>query len=477
MAANRRRFLRTLGTATAGVLLAGCQSGSDGTATESPTDATTDGPATPTATPDGSEQSTDPDELQRRAREFVQSLADGEFEQAHGRLTDQAADAITVDGLRQAWRGNVGPKGALDGIVSASYEGTDSNDQDVVVVRARFADGRQRFAFGFTEGGINTFRILPAETAEWTPPAYADQSSFSERDLTLDAPGDCSLGATLTMPDGEGSVPGVVLVHGNGAQDRDQTVGPNKTFKDIAWGLASRGIAVLRYDKRTYTCDVDKADVTIDDVVTDDALTAIDRLRSVEHVNEDDVFVAGHSFGGLLAPRIATRDGNLAGVVMLAPGPARPISEAIVDQTRHLATLDGTVTDAERQRIEQVEQIAEKIRTLDIGDDEVVNGFGGDEFYRTLQEYDHTAAVREVSVPRYVAQGGQDWQVTVEEDLPIWREALEGEESATIEVYPDLNHRFQVSTGKETAAEYQRPDNHVAKRLVVDVADFISANA
>jgi dienelactone hydrolase len=477
MAANRRRFLRTLGTATAGVLLAGCQSGGDGTATESPTDTTTDGPATPTGTPDGSsDQSTDPDALQRRAREFVQSLADGEFEQAHGRLTDQAADAITVDGLRQAWQNSAGTKGALDEIVSASYEGTDSNDQEVVVVRARFAEGRQRFAFGFTEGGINTFRILPAETAEWTPPAYADESVFSERELTLDAPSDCSLGATLSMPDGEGSVPGVVLVHGNGAQDRDQTVGPNKTFKDIAWGLASRGIAVLRYDKRTYACDVDKADVTIDDVVTDDALSAIDRLRSSERVNEDDVFVAGHSFGGLLAPRIATRDGNLAGVVMLAPS-ARPIHEVIVDQTRHLATLDGTVTDAERQRIEQVEGLAEKIRTLDIGDDEVVNSFGGDEYYRTLQEYDHTATIQQLSIPRYIAQGGRDWQVTDEEDLPIWRDALDGEESATIEVYPDLNHRFQVSTGKETAAEYQRPDNHVAERLVVDVADFISANA
>jgi dienelactone hydrolase len=345
----------------------------------------------------------------------------------------------------------------------------------VVVVRARFADGRQRFAFGFTEGGINTFRILPAETAEWTPPAYADQSAFSERDLTLEATEDCSLGATLTMPDGEGSVPGVVLVHGNGAQDRDQTVGPNKTFKDIAWGLASRGIAVLRYDKRTYACDVDKADVTIDDVVTDDALTAIDRLRSVERVGP--VFVAGHSFGGLLAPRIAARDGNLAGIVMLAPGPARPISDVIVDQTEHLANLDGTVTDAERQQLERVRQIANRIRTLDIGDDEVLSGLGGDEFYRTLQEYDHTTAVQELSIPRYLAQGGRDYQVTDEDDLPIWRAALEGEQAVTIEVYPELNHRFQVSTGKETAAEYQEPDSHVAERLIDGVATFIQTSA
>jgi dienelactone hydrolase len=475
MAPNRRRFLHALGTATAGVLLAGCQSGSDGTATQSATETTTDGPATPTATPDGTEQSGDPDALKRRAREFVQSLADGEFEQAHSRLTEQASDAITVNGLRQAWQNSVGPKGRLDEITTASYEGRDDNDQEVVVVRARFAEGRQRFGFGFTEGGINTFRILPAQTAEWTPPAYADASAFSERELTLAAPGDCSLGATLSMPDSDGSVPGVVLVHGNGAQDRDQTVGPNKTFTDIAWGLASRGIAVLRYDKRTYACDVDKADVTIDDVVTDDALTAIDRLRSVERVSDDDVFVAGHSFGGLLAPRIATRDRNLAGVVMLAPS-ARPIHEAIVDQTRHLANLDGTVTDAERQRIAQVEELAEKIRTLDIGDDEVINSFGGDEYYRTLQEYDHTATIQQLSIPRYIAQGGRDWQVTDEEDLPIWREALEDEESATIEVYPDLNHRFQVSTGKETAAEYRQPDSHVAKRLVEDVATFVKSN-
>ena len=472
MAPDRRSFLRTLGAVAAGGLFAGCQSSGDGTVTESP--ATT---ATPTTTPDGPEQSMESESLQRRAREFVQLLADGEFDAAHSRLTDRSADALTVDRLRNAWNGTAGQNGTLQAIPTASYEGRNDNGRKVVVVRAQFTGGPQQFAFGFTADGIAAFRILPSQTGEWTPPAYADRSSFSERTLTLDASGECSLGATLTMPEGEASVPGVVLVHGNGAQDRDQTVGPNKTFKDISWGLASRGIAVLRYDKRTYACDVDKADLTIDDVVTDDALAAIDRLRAVERVSERDIFVAGHSFGGLLAPRIAARDGNLAGAVMLAPGPARPISEAVVDQTRHLATLDGTVTEAERQQLEQVQRVAERIRTLDIADDEVLNGLGGREFYRTLREYDHSAAVRQLSIPRYIAQGGQDWQVTVEEDLPIWRDALAGEKSATIEVYPDLNHRFQVSTGKETAAEYREPDSHVAERLVVDVAGFVETTA
>ncbi|MEF8786715.1 MAG: alpha/beta fold hydrolase [Haloarculaceae archaeon] len=474
MHASRRRFLQSIATLTAGGLIAGCQSDAESDEMKSPTQ-TTDGTATPTTTPDESaEQSTDPDALKRRAREFVQLLADGEFERAHGRLTDQAGSSVSVDDLQQAWEGNTGAKGGLEGIGSASYDGADAKGQEVVVVRVRFNEGRRRFVFGFTDEGVNTIRIRPSETAEWTPPSYVDQSAFTERELTLSAPGDCSLGATLTVPESGQTVPGVVLVHGNGAQDRDETIGPNKTFKDIAWGLASRGAAVLRYDKRTYACDVDRADATIDDIVTDDALTALDRLRSVEGV--DSVFVAGHSFGGLLAPRIAKRDGNLAGVVMLAAGPARSMADAIVAQTEHLANVDGTVTDDEREQLERVKTVAEKIRTLDIDDDEVVNNYGGDEYYRTLQEYDHTATVQDLSIPRYVAQGGSDWQVTVADDLDNWQTALDGESTATIEVYPDLNHHFQESTGRETAREYQEPDSHVAERLVADIASFVTTH-
>jgi hypothetical protein len=470
MHAPRRRFLQSVATLTAGGLLAGCQSGeSDRTTTETP-----NGTTTPVETPtdgSGDDQSTDPEALKQRAREYVQLLDDGKFEEAHDEFTEQTAAAITVDQLEQAWNGTAGQKGSLQEITGAEHRETD-DDRDVVVVRARFEEGAQQFNFAFTTEGITGFRIVPAETAEWTPPSYVDQSAFTERELTLSAPGDCSLGATLTVPENGQTVPGVVLVHGNGAQDRDETIGPNKTFKDIAWGLASRGIAVLRYDKRTYACDVDRADATIDDIVTDDALTALDRLRSVERV--DSVFVAGHSFGGLLAPRIAKRDGNLAGIVMLAAGPARPMADTIVAQTEHLATLDGTVTDAEQQQLAQVKALAEKIRTLDIDDDEVVNNYGGDEYYRTLQEYDHIATVQDLSSPRYVAQGGSDWQVTVAEDLDNWRTALDGESTAAIEVYPDLNHHFQESTGKETAQEYQEPDSHVAERLVADIASFVT---
>ena len=67
------------------------------------------------------------------------------------------------------------------------------------------------------------------------------------------APDPVAVPGTVAVPHGAGPWPGVVLVAGSGSLDRDETIGRNKPFKDIAWGLASRGVAVLRFDKVTYT--------------------------------------------------------------------------------------------------------------------------------------------------------------------------------------------------------------------------------
>lgn len=482
---DRRRLLRAV-AAAGGATLAGCSGTTDettttSTATDTPSTTTpsdtsptlTDTPSTATPS-DTSPTPVDPNALTDRATAFVQLLADGAFAAAHDRVAESVAGALSEQRLRNGWQQVTESVGSYRQLTTAEYRGETQGVAFVVAV-GQFADGRQRFVVGFRDGGIVAFRVRPAERAEWTAPAYADESSFTERTLTLDAPGECSLGGTLTLPtvDAAGeTVPGVVLVHGNGALDRDATVGPNKPFKDLAWGLASRGVAVFRYDKRTHACEVALADATIDDVTTDDAVTAVDRLRSTDRV--DEVFVAGHSFGGLLAPRIATRADSVAGVVLLAAGPTRPIADAIVAQQRHLARLDGTVTDAERQQLDRTRAVAERIRSLDIEDDEVVARLGGDEYYRSLREYDHAETAAALDVPVLVAQGGQDWQVTREADFRRWRSALDGEPNVEFTTYPELNHLFQPSTGKATRQEYFVPDTHVAERLIVDVAGFVT---
>ncbi|WP_135805865.1 alpha/beta hydrolase [Halorussus marinus] len=458
---DRREVLAAAGSTLAAVL-AGCQGGgadrsTTATTAETPTETAGDADATTTA------DAADP---KRRAREFVGLIDEGAYERAHDRFNQTAAEQISPDQLAQLWTGLEDQLG--DFLSLSELETVDQDGVDVVTGIATFENGRREVEISFGPEGIAGFWIRRV-TGEWSAPSYADESAFTERAVSLEATDDCTLDGTLTVPEGVEEAPGVVLVHGQGPSDRDGTVGPNKPYKDLAWGLASRGVAVLRYDKRTQACDVDFADVTIDEAVTDDALTAIERLRETDAVAADDVVVAGHSIGATLAPRIAARDGDLAGVVMLAPL-ARTVTEAITDQSEYLAERDGTVTDAERDQLDQAERIVEQIRSGNITDEEVVY-LGGDEYWRSLREYDAVAAAAEIDAPRLVLQGERDYQVTVEEDLAEWREALGEDPGVSFRTYPRLNHLFMPGEGKPGRGEYFR-ENHVAKAVVTDVASF-----
>ncbi|ERH11134.1 MAG: lysophospholipase [halophilic archaeon J07HX64] len=268
----------------------------------------------------------------------------------------------------------------------------------------------------------------------------------------------------------------MVIGHGSGPVDRDGTFGPNRPYKELAWGLASRDVAVLRYDKRTHACEVDLSDATIDDVATDDALTALERLRAADRVAGDSVCFVGHSLSGGLAPRIAQRDGALAGVVMLAPGLARPLVDSILDQQRHLLDIQGVTGEEREQAITEFEERAEQVRSLDIGDDEVVFNLGGREYFETLAEYDALEAAASLEIPILLGQGGQDYQITVEDDLPLWQDALSGQ-GVEFEVYDDLNHLFQQSEGSRTKTEYYEPAAVLARRVVEDITTFVEENS
>lgn len=468
---DRRRFLTASGAGLT-ALLAGCQ-GSDDSTDSSTTTAATTRPSTDAtvretdATTDETTQaSADPEELKQRAREFVGLVADGSYEAAHDQFTQSAAAEITVDQLQQVWSGLESQNGEFQTL--SELEAGERSGYDSVTAVANFERGRRRVILAFEQDAIAGFQIRRV-TEDWSPPEYADESSVTEQEVSLQATDGCTLGGTVTLPEGVEQAPGVVLVHGQGPQDEDGTIGPNKPYKDLAWGLASRGVAVLRYDKRTAACDVDLAEITIDEAVTEDALAAVDALREVEMVADDDVVVAGHSIGATLAPRIADRDGNLAGVVMLAPL-ARSAGDAILDQNEYLANRDGTVTDAEQERLDEADRIVEKIRSLDFPDDETVY-IGGDEYWRTLREYDHLNVAQSVEVPQLLLFGERDYQVTVEDDLPLWRDALDEKESVSFDQYPDLNHLFMPGSGKPSQQEYYA-QNHVAEQVVTDVAGF-----
>ena len=254
--------------------------------------------------------------------------------------------------------------------------------------------------------------------------------------------GDIHLPATIMMPADARDVPIVVMVHGSGALDRDETIYTNKPFRDIASGLARKGIATLRYDKRTYVYRQPVA--SMDDETILDALSAIRLARR----HSTRVYLLGHSLGAMLAPVIAERSEEpLAGIIMMA-APARDMDIVVRQQFDYLLP-SGASPDFKEQQIENLRQRSPHY----------------------LQPQGQTAAARRLTLPMLILQGERDYQVTME-DYSLWQQVLKGKANVVYHSYPRLNHPFMEGDGKSTPMEYQM-EGHVATYVIDDISSFI----
>lgn len=147
-----------------------------------------------------------------------------------------------------------------------------------------------------------------------------------------------------------------MLVHGSGPNDRDETLGPNKPFRDLTRGLAFKGIAVLRYDKRTKVHGARMAkgtNMTVKEETIDDALAAVNVLRGSSSVDRNRIFVLSHSLGGMLIPRIGQADSKIAGLIVFA-GATRPLEDTLLEQVTYIASLKGTLTAEDKKELEKL---------------------------------------------------------------------------------------------------------------------------
>ncbi len=295
-----------------------------------------------------------------------------------------------------------------------------------------------------------------------------------EEEMALDIGNGMSLPGTFTKPEQEGKYPVVIFVHGSGPNDRDETVGANKPFQDIAWELAKQGIASYRYDKRTKVYPesfVGDKDATVYEETVEDAVTAITMIKTLENIDTDKVYVLGHSLGGELLPQVAENTTEtVAGYIFLA-APTRKFTDIMKEQYEFLFGLIENPSEEQKEEMKKTYEELEKFDNLDSTeeDTQIFNTYVA--YWKDINNYQPLVAAEKIEVPCLVLQGEEDYQVTME-DFTNWKDKFGEKENWTFHSYPGLTHIFMQGERKNAGAEYYIKQS-IDKQVIQDIVNFI----
>lgn len=429
--------------------------------------------------------SPDEESLKEDALQVAADMQAGDFAAVTEKFSAEMAAALDEQKLESGWNLTVAALG--DFIETLSVEIYKADAYFCVDILEHYKNNGVLLHIVYdAEGKIAGMQITYADTEPYLEteeqPEEAD-AAYTEEEVTVTADERVPLGGTLTLPKGVENPPAVILVHGSGSSDRDENINGNKPFADIAHGLAERGIAVLRYDKRYYAypdCpDVGSAEmITLREEVLEDADAAIRLMQEDARVDGSHIFVLGHSLGGCLCPAIAAEHPQLAGVISMA-GSLRPLWEISYDQNQEAiaAAEAGDLTEEEQAQLaEAAEQVEADTKVLreeleDQPDDETLLGLPV-RYWKSIKEYCGINFIDEMKMPVLVLQGEADFQVYPEKDYVLWQEKLKDRDNAVFHLYKGLNHLMMPTQGKRDITEYS-VKGHVEEQVIDDIAEFI----
>ena len=403
------------------------------------------------------------------ARQFITYLSDGRISDATAMFSPQVLEKINETRLTGIWSqikqqfGEYREIAKVEVTEAGAYQQTISLcqfDNSYLNIRLTLDDQEKVVGIFFAPAAAPT-------ATDYELPRYADPSSYEEV-VTMLSTTAGDLKAVYTKPRELDNPPVIVLVHGSGPHDEDATLGPNKIFKDMATGLASNGIATFRYVKRSKAFPNSFGDqMTVDEEVVDDAVNAI---VEVKKLSAGPVFLLGHSLGGMMAPKIASKSDGVAGIIFLA-GANRPLAEMMIEQVEYILQHDEAANQAS---YEELRKVALRVKSGDYDDNtpksELLNIPAA--YWKDLAEYDPLKTVKKLKQPMLILQGERDYQVTVE-DLERWKSAIR--KKGTYRSYPRLNHLFFAGEGQALPSEYQKK-GFFDKSVLDDIVSWVNEN-
>lgn len=286
------------------------------------------------------------------------------------------------------------------------------------------------------------------------------------------------LGANIAFGDtSKQKSPCVIFVHGSGSHDRDETVGPNKPFRDLAQSLAQKGIVSLRYDKRGYDyikltkTQMDSIDLYTE--VIDDAIDAVKSVKKISFIDTTKIYIIGHSLGAMCAPKMAELCPQLKGIIMMA-GPAGNLLDIIPEQVEYMAKLNDTISNLESVQINQIKWQVEKTKASYLND-KTPKGLlllnQSTKYWRSIIQYNQIETAKKLVLPIFILNGERDYQVTMKQ-FEIWKKEFANYKNVQFRSYPKLNHLFLEGEGKANPDEYNK-SGHIPQYVIDDLVEFI----
>lgn len=308
-------------------------------------------------------------------------------------------------------------------------------------------------------------------------PNYADTSKFSIVNLKFGEK--YKLDAKLTLPKVSQKVPALILVHGSGPNDMDETIGPNKPFKDIAYGLATNGIAVLRYNKRTFQYNNEMAlirnEITLYEETIEDVIFAFNSLKSRPEIDSTKILILGHSLGGLAIPKIAQLIPSANGFILMAAA-NQPLEDKFLEQYTYISKLKNN-QGIDSTTLKLIAEQVQKVKNQEYGDNihPETQPLGlSAAYWQYLEKYKPLELITKITKPILVIQGERDYQVT-EKEFNNWESVLESHNNSKFILYPKLNHLFLEGEKQSTPEEYGIPSN-IPEYVIIDISEWILSN-
>ena len=385
---------------------------------------------------------------------YLQNCKEGKFEENMSFFDSTVTGDFSATDLEEVWNSFVKKNGAF---VGAEIKCVEKKEKGALAFcRLEYENAKLviKIVFNSSAKMVGFFIVGNNNCGEnkYVPPAYDYPDKYSEKTVVL-LSDSIRLPGIITIPaKWQNGSPAVIFVHGSGPSDMDETIGPNKLFRDMAVGLARNGIVSLRYEKRTLNNKLNE-NFTIRDEVLNDVYAAIEFLK--KEMKPGSIFVLGHSLGAMLAPEIAAENKKVKGIVMLA-GNARLFETLVLEQHTYLTWLDDTITKGEEEQLNelrsQVIYLRDSLKSSSPADKLMFNIPAS--YWLSLKEYHQAEVLKELKNPVLILQGKRDYQVTMK-DFELWQDAAKEKPNVSFKSYEKLNHLFLEGTGKSTPEEYE----------------------